>query len=908
MTATETDVIKATSLTIEVDSDKVEQFNKIFEELCFPKYFRWLQDNGVSRAKLFFPKVLRGVEQRKLKSLLNKIGDRINYSWSIDFEEKEHTENVYNGIDVLDYVKKNYGEYYEVESVKTFNEKTILTVQKPVLEVSEKKKVGESTVFKPVYKIYEALIGAGTSPIYIIVDGSRKLDLGIQKLVIRPLLTHKLFAYPPTEYRYKTGVHEIARKFGVSVKDVGLQTIWEDLFEKHDKETIFYELALPASIEEVLKLSDVKEVIYTGISGGDLDPYILLAFSGWSICPLPGYVGHRIAMKYNPHGVVIANTKIGKSVTASKTGKTIERPKIANLTGFSTAKETVEGYLNKQHETVFIDEFQQQSEEEAYGSGLLSLKESGETYIARGRGVYCETHSTIVYLGNPVEDIKLNYLYEFDKNVRKITNNFQAFGSRIGLILFGDFKPHKKDSSLTDGLAERYEYVLQTIREILSIIYSVCLTDSEISAWLNKPIEEYSQQIDEIREEIVDSSVSEFLKGQKDAYQHIRGMALRLAIIDLADKLFSSLRKLTPSALKDPDKIGELVSEHSEELLNISDRKLELVTSINLESYRRISNIIMEEDYGVNRFRLQYESAPKYIQIFLKAVIKHYSEHKRDTIALEELKDYVKQFIEQGTKYDSTNRVINPIEKQYEKKINPVFDFIKIIDVNKMLLVKVTDNELLETDLNIGLTDLNIVENRPNENPSDNSISEKKEGEEELIIDTDQTDQTDQGGENHNENHKIGENDSPQNTQREDRSVRSVRDSFSGVNKNNGGSNPKNKDSGENLNRSVLTDQMTDQNYTIKNHKPIKDNQPRMCDLCGVEDTKSKAQFELSNGTISIAHPDCASDSFDYRVEEAGSDDGSKENLEEEYFDEFGNKVIDFSNYIIDDDSCFDTT
>lgn len=404
----------------------------------FPIVLNWTNsEEGFSTTVIHFPKRLNQSEERKLVSFLKVLRRKVKFEWNVEVAKIPQDDDFWIYSDLLNYIKRNYREYYEVQNICEFNEPTAVRITKLVLQITEKKQIGETTVYRRKWSIYEAEVAAGHHPIFIIAPAMSKVESGWHYL--KRVDDHEIFRKPPDLDH--TGVQEIAQRVGINLNKLD-KPVWATLVELHSKHPIFFELTYPVPLKEVFKLRDVKEVINDAItSGGILDSVVQFITPAFLISALPEFVSPSV-MRYNPHGFIITNTKIGKSSIAEKVGRRIEKHTIAGLIGFSDAKEVNEGFLHKKSDTVFIDEIEENKKEDpSVANGLLTLMENGDVILPRGKGVECNTTSTIIFLGNLENNAlegELHYINAFKTMLDKIHKNTEALGSRIGLILFGD--------------------------------------------------------------------------------------------------------------------------------------------------------------------------------------------------------------------------------------------------------------------------------------------------------------------------------------------------------------------------------------------------------------------------------------------------------------------------------------
>ena len=326
-------LINVSIITITTSNHKDFE-SALYELVKFPIVLNWTNsEEGFSTTVIHFPKRLNQSEERKLVSFLKVLRRKVKFEWNIEVAKIPQDDDFWIYSDLLNYIKGNYREYYEVQNICEFNEPTAVRITKLVLQITEKKQIGETTVYRRKWSIYEAEVAAGHRPIFIIAPAMSKVESGWHYL--KRVDDHEIFRKPPDLDH--TGVLEIAQRVGINLNKLD-KPVWATLVELHSKHPIFFELTYPVPLKEVFKLRDVKEVINDAItSGGILDSVVQFITPAFLISALPEFVSPSV-MRYNPHGFIITNTKIGKSSIAEKLGQRIERPTIAGLIGFSDAK------------------------------------------------------------------------------------------------------------------------------------------------------------------------------------------------------------------------------------------------------------------------------------------------------------------------------------------------------------------------------------------------------------------------------------------------------------------------------------------------------------------------------------------------------------------------------------------
>lgn len=249
---------------------------------------------------------------------------------------------------------------------------------------------------------------------------------------------------------------------------------------------------------------------------------------------------------------------------------------------------------------------------------LLPYLEQGHTSIQRGKqSIDCDGHASIIFASNPRATQANGNLTSYDlfssflNLVQIITKNYSAFGSRLGLIVFGNqFKQCSGDAYPIEH-TEKLAAIVQTLVMRARRGFSLMFRDQRIRSWINKPWPaEYLKFLEDAKFN-ASLEFKEFLAGQAEAYRHGRGAALRLACV----KHLSTLAN------------GTLAIE---DLLKEADAQLAVVTRINVSSLRLLSDISQEKADGF--FGAQFGVEPIHVKALCIAV-KEYASKNADSLS-----------------------------------------------------------------------------------------------------------------------------------------------------------------------------------------------------------------------------------------------------------------------------------
>lgn len=383
---------------------------------------------------------------------------------------------------------------------------------------------------------------------------------------------------------------------GEETRILSTEEMWEDFLESGR----IFELTTPVPIEELKNVKNIDTVIELALTDGlQKDPSLVTLMKAQLPKPDPNMLSPDEYMPYAPSGIIVTNTKVGKTTTAHRISKNVvNRPTAANLLGFSTSDETHIGLLDGQVDSCFIDEYSE-SLEENVSNGLLSYMERGTTKTARGHGITANGYAPIIYMGNPkIEGVSEYDLLEyFRNNINQITNNPQALASRLGFLIFDNNMDKALGTPYDHEVSRKSLMVLRTLQEAFKKQFSELFRNREIREWLNTPFEDwFIKLLSEAADKSSLNEVKEFIRGVKDAHKHFRGTALHIAFTELYEPLL-----LTGNI--DIQELLEKCNHWYQYLLTQTVQTFDQIVSIRLDNtiYLKI-----------------LDSAPEYIKLFVK--------------------------------------------------------------------------------------------------------------------------------------------------------------------------------------------------------------------------------------------------------------------------------------------------
>lgn len=204
--------------------------------------------------------------------------------------------------------------------------------------------------------------------------------------------------------------------------------------------------------------------------------------------------------------------------------------------------------------------------------------------------------------------------------------------------------------------------------------------DKSVKNWLNKPIpEEMVNEIETLSNNLM-LNVKEFWQGFIESHRHIRGCALRLALLEqVEDMILAKSPKIEP-------------------ILDKAEFYFNTVMETNLKSLENMSAVgisdTMKELFLSNIFKTQY------IEVLCKAISQYFVEmdaedkerflNSKKLIVIEELQEVVSNLEVETSKYKFVSKIkqrINPSINIYLKKIGLCYNmnnsYFNVIDKDK---------------------------------------------------------------------------------------------------------------------------------------------------------------------------------------------------------------------------------
>ncbi|MFB6213278.1 MAG: hypothetical protein ABEJ07_01820 [Candidatus Nanohaloarchaea archaeon] len=490
------------------------------------------------------------------------------------------------------------------------------------------------TDYEELFDVYQWEKGRGHPPQLLFVDSNRPVRTGEQKLFLEKA------DYDDWELDERG---EFVAKKILEGED---SPIAPECF------TLGYP-ANPSDVRDFLSELDGEEIrelidIYLkGAGAVELDDRLLFSLRPYLFRYDQDTIVPEQAMPSNPHAIIYTNPYVGKSTTFGRIGVKVDYATPAKVLGWSGAEKNETGTLHDMTEALGIDELNEgNSDGNLLSRGFLPLMRDGNYKAAQGQGVATRTWAPLVFMSNPKEsETSDDLVTRFRDNLSKLSDNYGALGSRIGLIQYGeDFEPVQDKA----GDRERHQNagkVVKTIFQLAAEPFSRLVKEEEVQKWLNQGFpERYEEEIKKrADEDIALTEVRKFWLEHLKAGKHARGHALRNACID---------------------HLSSLVAEEYdvEEILETADDYFSRLTDENRESFRNISSMIDQSKLESVARKDLAGLEPVYMRLFAYGVI---SKHQKNP--LDEGEFYPLNHVRESFLAIKDDIVTDDMAKQYRK-------------------------------------------------------------------------------------------------------------------------------------------------------------------------------------------------------------------------------------------------
>ncbi|MEM4461072.1 MAG: hypothetical protein QXY70_02970 [Nanopusillaceae archaeon] len=490
----------------------------------------------------------------------------------------------------------------------------------------------------------------------------------------------------PKEYVINTNVYEKMQEYRSIEQELGY--------------TLFYEEMEPAELEAYKPKDNenIEELIRYGLyKGAKYDKNIELLFRAFLI--KINRENHYLA-RYAPHAIIVTNSKVGKSTLAKIiAGRSFEANNVTSksLVGFGTSDNIKEGTLNFTDECIFYDEINTLENEELT-SGLLNLMELGTSDISKGFADFTTTYGNAhVFLSNkklvkenePLEVAFLRLLLNIHKNV-------EGLGSRIGIIFYNSKCETVKTSNVHLNKLEKASLIFEVLRKKISEKYVDLVNNEKVREWLEQEFsEEYINELKEICKTQGNyfQEIKTFILSYTQAYRHVRGAALRIALFEP-----TILYKILHDELD------------IEDLLNTAQVYFEYLCKVNKTSFEVLKNTSFSdfEKINLDLLKLFNSTASDAVKILVFTTKLYYEQYRENTIDVFDGSPFAKFYNEQikhlfeclsyGHGFNAVYARINTINNEQLEKL---FGLNILKQQDKLTIVVNDDVKLLTSSFDL---------------------------------------------------------------------------------------------------------------------------------------------------------------------------------------------------------------
>lgn len=517
---------------------------------------------------------------------------------------------------------------------------------------------------KKICNVYKAFIGVGNADILIITNPDMNLVNGFQELCLYEVKDNKI---PDliNDSKFQKLIHDNKQEYR-KYKLI-------DSISETDLKNIIKEHGIKAFIDDFLDMNSKIDDRYY-----DFFKTNLITFGN---C-------RPDLQKYNPHIIIIDQGKTGKSTLLEKIcgENKFDSSRTANLLGFATADSIIKGSINEQFNPIAFDDFTITNFEQNFLNGLPSIMETGKAVIGKGKSKIKTINSSQITITANIsylaEQEPEDLLFEFKKIIEKIGDPMKT-GTRFGLILFGnDFKqPTQNKPHLTPNDLKKNQKCIEKLSKMISEKFIKLFDCDEIMNFLEMPMNDFSEIINNSLPNIISSKEIVFWKRLPSGYRHINGLALKLGFWDYIEE--------NPKIVFDNNSDSDI-----NKVLKYSKSRLKEIIKTNLTS---LKNIITIEENKKEIYKKYFEFLPEYLKTIIKTCCKLSLEYENKEIPklipFEQIQEYL---TEKDGIYRYVSNITGKLPKNIEKINTQLRDFgLEIYHEDKNYFIKILDIHIL---------------------------------------------------------------------------------------------------------------------------------------------------------------------------------------------------------------------
>lgn len=508
-----------------------------------------------------------------------------------------------------------------LEKISGFRNKTTFESKGKIYEVTTERVVNGAIEFIPQFSIYEILAGRGNRSKLLIAPNNYSLGKGLVSEYVGYLTKQEIVNFiKPLDFETLSFV---AKKVGVQTargeEPIAQKELKKNLVERHRATNCFLHAIPPVDITKIQSTVGLKELLMKAVNGGLERPLIIDKIYTATFGEVDSIKHNFHLMQYQPHGFIQTGTKVGKSSSAASIGTNHDKITVAGALGFSTAEKREKGAFDGQSKLQAVDEVLEYASE-IEGGHFLNYLEKGEFKNTAGMQSECHGCHPFFIQSNPkniqydstwahinAENAALN----FTTTMAKITDNFLATGSRLGLIIFRPDIQGVGGTPIPHDEQQKSQALWQFVQRYSSKKYTKVFKDKNVLGWLWKSYtEEQVEVLRELKNKAHTAELADFISGMEHNYKHLKGGGINLAFFDQIEDLMNDKPV-------DYDRLLADAKGHAAELFDMNvDSLKRMVSAFSEEVYKKYMDAYFDTISGKKKMLLEliclelYENPP----------------------------------------------------------------------------------------------------------------------------------------------------------------------------------------------------------------------------------------------------------------------------------------------------------
>jgi hypothetical protein len=450
---------------------------------------------------------------------------------------------------------------------------------------------------EPIYKLWLAKWGTGNKPFLILTNHIKDLELGDSKACLKIQNENELFRYFIEKGISEEILRKLCNEFNVKVVEKEGKIDLTQTLISFLKSCEIYRTTIPISddyLKELIENPEMleREIYFYITENCEKDPKMIF-WAKTCLVKISDSLEDYKLERFRGHAFIVKNPKSGFSTFALKCGKVVDYSTAASVRGYCDSQGNIKhGTFHGQFGSLVFDQA------EKYPELILDF---ATTPMENGIQFVESAARKITNLGAPKISIIMNAGKEIatpsdmieavDKILSKLTTTPEAHGSRFGLIIFDNNLKQVKENFEPEESIKNNALIIESIFEYIAPKVSEIYHLPKIQEWLNKPIEDYRENVLELVKNFPTVIFGERCKifwedHAKSGYKHMRGVALEAAIVDCVSEIA---------------KANQITEELEKMLIEKAEENLEIVKSINLDSLRKMIEITEETEKTIKK-------------------------------------------------------------------------------------------------------------------------------------------------------------------------------------------------------------------------------------------------------------------------------------------------------------------